>query len=185
MATVLVTHDPEEAALLADEVVVIADGQALQVGDKTSVFAFPNSPEVARLLAIDNLQRGRISTPGKLISAQSELRVADSALAPGTEVSWCIRAEQVLLHRQGDCGSEGSIASLGPDLAESHCAVVLEVCDLGAWREVTVCLAGGLTLTARSPATTWLTPGQRCWVTLAPEHVSVWKAAEDRVCARV
>jgi molybdate transport system permease protein len=32
LSTVLVTHDPEEAALLADEVVVIDEGRVLQAG---------------------------------------------------------------------------------------------------------------------------------------------------------
>ena len=62
LATVLVTHDPEEAAFLADEVIVISDGRTLQSGSTRDLFARPSSPEVARLLGVANLHRsgGRI-----------------------------------------------------------------------------------------------------------------------------
>ena len=57
LATVLVTHDPEEAAFLADEVIVISDGRALQSGSTRDLFTRPSSPEVARLLGVANLHR--------------------------------------------------------------------------------------------------------------------------------
>ena len=38
LSTVLVTHDPEEAAYLADEILVIADGQILQAGPSREVY---------------------------------------------------------------------------------------------------------------------------------------------------
>ena len=46
ISTVLVTHDPEEAALLASEVMVISDGSLLQAGTRREVFAKPSSPRV-------------------------------------------------------------------------------------------------------------------------------------------
>jgi molybdate transport system permease protein len=52
LSTVLVTHDPQEAAFLADEIVVIADGQILQSGPSREVYHRPASPTVARLLGI-------------------------------------------------------------------------------------------------------------------------------------
>jgi ABC-type sulfate/molybdate transport systems ATPase subunit/ABC-type sulfate transport system permease component len=51
VATVLVTHDCDEAALLAGDVIVIEDGRALQAGTREQVFAAPASDRVARLLA--------------------------------------------------------------------------------------------------------------------------------------
>jgi molybdate transport system permease protein len=51
VATVLVTHDCDEAALLAGDVIVIEDGRALQAGTREEVFAAPASDRVARLLA--------------------------------------------------------------------------------------------------------------------------------------
>ena len=46
ISTVIVTHDPEEAALLADEIVVLDDGRVLQTGTRESIFHAPASPQV-------------------------------------------------------------------------------------------------------------------------------------------
>lgn len=50
VATVLVTHDSDEAALLAGDVIVIEDGRALQAGSREEVFGAPSSDRVRRLL---------------------------------------------------------------------------------------------------------------------------------------
>ena len=41
LSTVLVTHDPEEAAMLADEIIVVSDGRVLQSGSCRDVFRPP------------------------------------------------------------------------------------------------------------------------------------------------
>src|SRR6185437_11398979 len=66
LSTVIVTHDPEEAALLADEILVVDDGRLLQAGPRAEVFARPASPQVARLLGIPNLIPGTVHAPGTL-----------------------------------------------------------------------------------------------------------------------
>ena len=58
LCTVIVTHDPEEAALLADEIIVLDHGRVLQAGPRAEVFRAPSSPEVAGLLGIANARRG-------------------------------------------------------------------------------------------------------------------------------
>ncbi|MGH2915465.1 MAG: ATP-binding cassette domain-containing protein [Solirubrobacteraceae bacterium] len=165
VCTVIVTHDPEEAALLADEVIVMADGRALQMGPTATVFERPGSPAVARLLAIDNLRSGTIPGPGRLESEATQLLAPDAGLAPGADVTWCIRAEHVGLV---------PVAGGGPEPAELYPAVVVEVLDLGAWREVEVRLDGGLALTARTVDRHWLAAGERCAVRLAPGDITLW-----------
>jgi len=187
VATVLVTHDPEEAALLADEVVILADGRALQSGTRTAVFERPASPRVARLLAIDNLRTGVIAGSGRLVSDHTELAIRETGLTPGTTVSWCIRSEHVVLLPEMVGGAEVPLPrSVSPSrdahfaLAATCPAVILEVFDLGAWREVTVCLDGGLELTARTVDGHRLLPDQRCRVALAPEVITLWTDAPKR-----
>jgi molybdate transport system permease protein len=74
LSTVVVTHDPEEAALLADEVVVLAGGRVLQAGTRASVFGAPRSPQVAALLGIANAHRGVALGGGWISSGGAELQ---------------------------------------------------------------------------------------------------------------
>jgi ABC-type sulfate/molybdate transport systems ATPase subunit/ABC-type sulfate transport system permease component len=169
VATVLVTHDPEEAALLCDEVVILDQGRALQAGSRAVVFARPASPQVARLLAIDNLRHGQILEPGRLCSEGTEFEVAANGLPAGADVAWCLRAEHVVV-RPGDGGPVP-----GSDAGAERPAVVLDAMDLGAWVEVTVRLSGGLTLTARTVDGRGLQPGNGCRVRFSPADVTVWR----------
>ncbi|HMF13593.1 MAG TPA: ABC transporter ATP-binding protein [Gemmataceae bacterium] len=55
VTTLLVTHDREEALLLADQVGILCKGRLLQVGDPRTVYRQPTYPFVARLLGDANL----------------------------------------------------------------------------------------------------------------------------------
>jgi molybdate transport system permease protein len=162
VATVVVTHDPEEAALLAEEVIVLSDGRARQAGARSSVFERPASLEVARILRVDNLKSGRTLGSGGLISEGTELLGLASSFDAGRNVTWCVRAEHVVLWPPSD---------VGPD---TYSAVVTEAFDLGVWREVSVRLDGGLALTARTVGARDLEAGCVCRVGLAPGDVTVW-----------
>jgi ABC-type sulfate/molybdate transport systems ATPase subunit len=56
--TILVTRDPEEAALLADELLVLEHGRALQSGPTAEIFSRPASETVARLLGAEATAEG-------------------------------------------------------------------------------------------------------------------------------
>jgi molybdate transport system ATP-binding protein len=57
---VLVTHDVQEARLLADTIVVLQDGQVLQVGATEAVFTSPRTANTARLLGMNICWQGKI-----------------------------------------------------------------------------------------------------------------------------
>ncbi len=57
-ATLLVTHDPLDALVLADRLVIIEHGRVVQEGDAATVTARPRTDYVARLVGL-NLHRGR------------------------------------------------------------------------------------------------------------------------------
>jgi molybdate transport system ATP-binding protein len=57
-ATVLVTHDPLDALMLADRLVIVEDGRIVQTGDAATITAQPRTDYVARLVGL-NLYRGR------------------------------------------------------------------------------------------------------------------------------
>jgi molybdate transport system ATP-binding protein len=57
-ATVLVTHDPLDAMMLADRLVIVEDGAIVQSGDAAAITTQPRTDYVARLVGL-NLYRGR------------------------------------------------------------------------------------------------------------------------------
>jgi len=161
LSTVLVTHDPEEAAVLADEIVVIAAGRLLQAGTRREVFGAPASPEVARLLGIANIMRGTMRADGALLAGGTVLRGPRTrpGPAPGFGVLWCIRPERVVLSPRGGLP-----------------AVVVDTVDRGVTMDLVLSVADGLELRARTDHDTGLAPGDRCAVELPAEAITVWEA---------
>ena len=159
LSTVLVTHDPEEAAMLSDEILVVLDGRLVQTGPAADLYARPASPAVARLLGIANVLDGWCGADGRLVAAGVELGVAVPGARPGSPVQWCIHPEHV-----------------GIDGGGTHPAVITDVAHLGAASAVEVRLGDGLVLTARTGDRRDRRPGQRCFVELPPDAVTVWPA---------
>jgi molybdate transport system ATP-binding protein len=107
MPIVLVTHDLDEAALLADRLVVLHRGVTLQSGPPDEVKQRPATALVARLMDQPNLFAGQIveHDPAQRITRLLWLgRTLEARLQahfrPGSRVSWMIPAHQVLLHRR-------------------------------------------------------------------------------------
>lgn len=90
--TVIVTHDPDEAALLADEVLVIEHGRALQAGAIDEVFQRPATSRVAELLGLHNVGEGTV-TAGGTIETRGGLHLpcTQAGLAAGARVMWRVQ----------------------------------------------------------------------------------------------
>ncbi len=161
LSTVIVTHDPEEAALLADEIVVLDDGRVLQAGGRGAVFREPASPQIARLLGIANTHDGRVVGRDRVRSGDVEIDVPTGALAEGANVAWCIRPEQVTLESRG------------------YAATLVDDVDLGATRELAVRLRGSLELTQRTSAAAVPPVGADVHVQLPREQISLWPLPRD------
>jgi ABC-type Fe3+/spermidine/putrescine transport system ATPase subunit/ABC-type sulfate transport system permease component len=89
--TILVTHDPLEAALLADEIVILEQGRVLQSGPTQALFRRPASETVARVLGAEYIGHGTCRSRNQ-IATDSEILicVADPELTPGERVGWSI-----------------------------------------------------------------------------------------------
>ena len=124
LSTVLVTHDAEEAALLADEVVVLSAGRLLQAGPTTQVYRRPASPEVARLVGFQVL--AGVADPGGVRCGHVVLAAVAPDLPDGAPVLWGVRPENV---------------ALGPD--GRYEAEVVDTAPLGGLVAVTLALDGG------------------------------------------
>jgi ABC-type sulfate/molybdate transport systems ATPase subunit/ABC-type sulfate transport system permease component len=171
LSTVLVTHDPVEAAMLADEIVVIAGGHVLQAGGCRDVYQRPASVEVGRLLGIDNLFSGTAAPDGV---------PAGTDLPPGAQLLWQVAPEALRVHAEASTsGDANSAVVLGAGR-------VTDVIDLGRVAEVVVELTSGVELRARTSELPEIPIGAACRVETDPDAVSVWAARpHDDPAARV
>jgi len=103
--TILVTHDPDEAALLADEVLVIETGRVLQAGPIDTVYEQPATMRVAELLGLHNVGEGVIREDG-VLEIGDGLRVKTSAtaahsIAAGRRVMWRVSSHALVVAPDG------------------------------------------------------------------------------------
>jgi len=106
---VLVTHDLTEARLLADELVVMADGEVLQQGRPEVIHRSPRNARVADLVGISNRFEGRWQGPAgapgwglmRWLGTDGNgplLRVRDKGkVTPDQHVTWVIPGEGLAL----------------------------------------------------------------------------------------
>jgi molybdate transport system ATP-binding protein len=73
---VLVTHDPLEALVLADRLLVVEDGRVVQQGSPAEVSRRPATDYVARLVGL-NLYAGRVDGATVAVTAGGQFTVAD------------------------------------------------------------------------------------------------------------
>ncbi|MBB5868435.1 molybdate transport system ATP-binding protein [Allocatelliglobosispora scoriae] len=76
-ATLLVTHDPLDALVLADRLVIIEDGRIVQEGDAATITAQPRTDYVARLVGL-NLYRARAHGHTAVLSGGFSLALAEA-----------------------------------------------------------------------------------------------------------
>lgn len=100
VATLLVTHDPEEAMFLADRIALMRRGRIEQQGAPVDLYLRPSSPFAATFFGEANrlrsvVQGGAAATPLGPIPARG--------LADGVEVEVLIRPEALTLDSPGVC----------------------------------------------------------------------------------
>ena len=101
---ILVTHDLDEAAMLADQMAVIHQGRTLQQGSPEQILYQPKNAAVAKQVDARNIHSGIIETQGdeqKLNWHGHYLTImngADFQLAQ--TVNWTISPAKVLLHQR-------------------------------------------------------------------------------------
>ncbi len=160
VSSVIVTHDPEEAALLGDEIIVLAQGRVLQSGSVAAVFDFPASATVAKLLGVENFGSARVAGPGALALGGCVLPADTGGLAPGSVVHWSVPPEAV---RVGP-----------PDTSGAAPGVVEDCAELGGTVGVSVGLGGGVSVLARQHRVAGLGIGAPCGVVIEDGALRVW-----------
>jgi ABC-type Fe3+/spermidine/putrescine transport system ATPase subunit/ABC-type sulfate transport system permease component len=186
LSTVLVTHDPEEAAMLADEIVVVSDGQVLQSGSCRDVYQRPASAKIGRLLGIDNLFEGAAGADGTLLADVDRDQGAGAGGVPvglptglpaGNRLLWQVPPEALRIRPgPGRSAANGSAVDLGRGR-------VTDIIDLGRTVEVVVALSSGIELRARTLNLPDLSVGADCRVETDADAVSVWSEPSATVNA--
>ena len=172
LSTVLVTHDPEEAGFLSEDVLVVSAGAALQFGASREVFTHPASPAVARLLGITNLLTGRVVASG-IECGTVTIDVPVDGLAMGDAVSWSVRPERVTLTALGDANAVATLPGTIRDIAY-----------VGVASDFVVEVAGGFEILVRSADWLEWSVGDVCGLVVRAEDVSLWPRGDLDVARR-
>ncbi|MFE9017137.1 ABC transporter ATP-binding protein [Streptomyces sp. NPDC007808] len=98
---VLVTHDPLDAMVLADRLVVVEDGRVVQEGSPAHIARHPRTDYIARLVGL-NLYRGEAEGHTVRLETGPDITIAESLTGP---VFVAFPPSAVTLHRDRPTGS--------------------------------------------------------------------------------
>ncbi|MEE1754635.1 ABC transporter permease [Streptomyces sp. SP18CS02] len=161
----IVTHDPLEAVSLADRVLVLDEGRALQDAPPAEVTRHPRSPWVARMLG-RNAWPGSTTTDGLALHGGGRLIVAEP-LPQGAEALAVIAPEAVSLHRDKPSGSPRNV---WPGTVREITATGSRLRVLIASREAPDLVAE---ITPQAAAELGLADGTRVWTSVKATEVTV------------
>ena len=163
--TVIVTHDPIEALLLATRIVVLEHGRVAQAGTPADITSRPLTPYVARLVGM-NLYEGRAAGSGVTLAGGGRL-VAGESLAGRVLVA--VRPSAITVHTEQPHGS--SARNAWP-------ARVATLAPLGDRVRVTVAGEPPATVdvTAAAVAELGLVPGTPVWLSAKATDVAAYPA---------
>ncbi|MEW5683890.1 MAG: ABC transporter ATP-binding protein [Pseudomonadota bacterium] len=170
MTFMIVTHDQDEAMVVADRIAVMREGQIVQVGRPAEVYEAPTDRYVAGFIGDINLFEGRIDTVGanlvRMVSHEGIFEAEGSA--PTGETAWlAVRPEKMVVH-----------AEPPPDGPNVVAGRILDYGYLGDWTTYLVEIAPGRTLrAARANATRAVDRPLGCddavWLTFAASSAVV------------
>ncbi|HET8619980.1 MAG TPA: ABC transporter ATP-binding protein, partial [Acidimicrobiales bacterium] len=164
-ARLLVTHDPVDALVLADRLVIVESGRVTQEGTTSEVARRPRSAYVAELVGVNLLTGTAAGDHAVRLESGAELVVADPV--PSPEVAVAVRPRAVSIHRHRP---EGSARNAWP----AH------VVDLEADHDrVRVQLGGRLAIVAevtpQAVAELDLVPGAAVWASVKAVDLAVYE----------
>ncbi|WP_327147732.1 ABC transporter ATP-binding protein [Nocardia sp. NBC_01329] len=162
--TLLVTHDPLDAMVLADRLVIVEDGVLVQQGPPGEVARRPRSDYVADLVGL-NLFRGTASGTVIRLDGGGELTVAEPATGP---VHLTFAPSAVGLHPECPTGSPRNTWPVTVAGLEQHAHTVRVRLD-GA-------VPALADITAATVADLRIRPGSQLWAALKATEIHCYPA---------
>jgi putrescine transport system ATP-binding protein len=107
---VIVTHDQEEAMIVADRIAVMNQGRLMQVATPTEIYEQPNSRWVADFIGEVTIIEGRAAAPGTIDSALGPLAVANRDTGAGKTVWLALRPEKISMSAERPGGAKNAVA---------------------------------------------------------------------------
>ncbi len=120
-ATVLVTHDPEEALRVADRVLLLKDGREHQIGTPEELYFHPVDTDVAAFFGDINIIHSKV-VDQVVVTPLGE--VSANGHQPGTQVEVLVRPVDI---RVGDNGMGCKAEVISRRLAGGACLLALRV----------------------------------------------------------
>lgn len=98
IATLLVTHDQEEALSIADKIAVMRQGRLVQLGSPRELYETPANADIARFVGQSNLWPAKIIADGRVETAFGQLACATTGYAANEPVTVFVRPESIVPH---------------------------------------------------------------------------------------
>jgi spermidine/putrescine ABC transporter ATP-binding subunit len=108
---VVVTHDQEEALVMADRIAIMKDGALLQVGSPHEIYEHPRTRFAADFVGVMNFLP--VTRSGQAFAARDGSRIVSSRALPqgGGDAVAAVRPERLKLGKGGDNTLQGEIVT--------------------------------------------------------------------------
>lgn len=174
-AVLLVTHEPEEAMRMADEIALMRDGKIVQSGSPYQVYTYPADKAAASFFSDINVLQSKVK--GGLVDTAFGAFLAPG-FADGQDVDVIIRPQHLTI--------DFDRAGQGPVVSQTHGvparAIVRRARFMGSESLVEFAMDhDGTTLVATVPNVFLPKPGRALWLSLRRDrcHVFASKSSDD------
>ena len=162
-ATLLVTHDPDEAMRMADRIAVMRDGRIIQEDTPDEIYRRPTNRFIAEFFGELNVLHAEVDVDGLITTPAGCLETRE--ISCGTPVEVLVRPEAVRLHE---------------DIADGHPAHVVQARSLGPFGIVELAVKGQqCNLRCRVPRRALPEVGKEVGLALDPEQTFVFPRSTE------
>ena len=142
---IVVTHDQEEALVMADRIAIMKDGSLLQVGTPHDIYERPESRFAADFIGVMNFvpvtqtAQGLVTSNGGRIRAATTMRLADQSAAVAA-----VRPERLHIGNVGENSVEGNVLAIAYHGLDLQLHVKTPIADTPVVARITANVADSL-----------------------------------------